>query len=219
MLGALLGAHAAALALVVVHTGHAVHNVDGIKLTGALAHAAGNAGGGAQLVCHSTLILIGAHDHGLAGAACVDHNNVLGADVGAGTTAGALVLVHLCHTVYDVDSADESNGYGIVEPLLVQIPYSVEGTGEGNHLVWEVSAEPKASERPPKPEKPSGHKKHPSSDHPDNVPASSPEADTTTGINGPRTGDNSPLAGYAIMIVSASLLIIWLAGRMKKLRE
>ena len=79
-------------------------------------------------------------------------------------------------------AADESNGYGIVEPLLVQIPYSVEGTGEGNHLVWEVSAEPKASERPPKPEKPSGHKKHPSSDHPDNVPASLPEADTTTGI-------------------------------------
>ena len=36
VLGALLGAHAAALALVVVHTGHAVHNVDGIKLTGAL---------------------------------------------------------------------------------------------------------------------------------------------------------------------------------------
>lgn len=33
-------------------------------------------------------------------------------------------------------ATDESNGYGIVEPLLVQIPYSVEGTGEGNHLVW-----------------------------------------------------------------------------------
>ena len=106
MLGALLGAHAAALALVVVHTGHAVHNVDGIKLTGALAHAAGNAGSGAQLVCHSTLILIGAHDHGLAGAACVDHNDVLGADVGAGTTAGALVLVHLGHAVHNVDGIE-----------------------------------------------------------------------------------------------------------------
>lgn len=73
-------------------------------------------------------------------------------------------------------AADESNGYGIVEPLLVQIPYSVEGTGEGNHLVWEVSAEPKASVRPPKPEKPSDSKKHPSSNHPDNTPASLPEA-------------------------------------------
>ena len=50
VLGALLGAHAAALALVVIHTGHAVHNVDGIKLTGALAHAAGNAGSGARPV-------------------------------------------------------------------------------------------------------------------------------------------------------------------------
>ena len=118
-------------------------------------------------------------------------------------------------------AATDASGKAVLSGVadLVQIPYSVEGTGEGNHLVWEVSAEPKASERPPKPEKPSGHKKHPSSDHPDNVPASSPEADTTTGINGPRTGDNSPLAGYAIMIVSASLLIIWLAGRMKKLRE
>ena len=141
------------------------------------------------------------------------------AQASAATDAsGKAVLSGVADGIYYI-AADESNGYGIVEPLLVQIPYSVEGTGEGNHLVWEVSAEPKASERPPKPEKPSGHKKHPSSDHPDNVPASSPEADTTTGINGPRTGDNSPLAGYAIMIVSASLLIIWLAARMKKLRE
>ena len=141
------------------------------------------------------------------------------AQASAATDAsGKAVLSGVADGTYYI-AADESNGYGIVEPLLVQIPYSVEGTGEGNHLVWEVSAEPKASERPPKPEKPSGHKKHPSSDHPDNAPASSPEADTTTGINGPRTGDNSPLAGYAIMIVSASLLIIWLTGRMKKLRE
>lgn len=117
-------------------------------------------------------------------------------------------------------AADESNGYGIVEPLLVQIPYSVEGTGEGNHLVWEVSAEPKASVRPPKPEKPSDSKKHPSSNHPDNTPGLIAGGQIQRhGINGPRTGDNSPLAGYAIMIVSASLLIIWLAGRMKKLRE
>ena len=106
MLGALLGAHAAALALVVVHTGHAVHNVDGIELTGALAHAAGNTGSGAGLHGNGTLILIGAHDHGLAGAASVDHNDVLGADVGAGTTAGALVLVHLGHAVHNVDSIE-----------------------------------------------------------------------------------------------------------------
>ena len=141
------------------------------------------------------------------------------AQASAATDAsGKAVFSGVADGIYYI-AADESNGYGIVEPLLVQIPYSVEGTGEGNHLVWEVSAEPKASDRPPKPGKPSDNKKHPSSDHPDNAPASLPEADTTTGINGPRTGDNSPLAGYAIMIVSASLLIIWLAGRMKKLRE
>ena len=103
MLGALLGAHTAALALVVINACHTVHNVDGVKLTSALAHTAGDAGGGAQLVCHSTLVLVGAHDHRLAGAGSIDHDHLLGADVGAGTTAGALVLVHLCHTVYDVD--------------------------------------------------------------------------------------------------------------------
>ena len=106
VLGALLGAHTAALALVVINACHAVHNMDSVELTGALAHTAGDAGGGAQLVCHSTLILVGAHDHRLAGAGSVDHDDLLGADVGTGTTAGALVLVHLCHTVYDVDGVE-----------------------------------------------------------------------------------------------------------------
>ena len=106
VLGALLGAHTAALALVVINACHAVHNMDGVELTGALAHAAGNAGGGAQLVCHSTLILVGAHDHRLAGAGSIDHDHLLGADVGAGTTAGALVLVHLGNTVHNVDGIE-----------------------------------------------------------------------------------------------------------------
>lgn len=52
--------------------------------------------------------------------------------------SGKAVLSGVADGIYYI-AADESNGYGIVEPLLVQIPYSVEGTGEGNHLVWEVS--------------------------------------------------------------------------------
>ena len=103
LLRALLGTHTAALALVIIHTGHTVHNVDGIKLAGTLAHAAGNAGGRAGFHGHRALILVGAHDHRLAGAASVDHNHMLGADVGAGTAAGALVLIHLGHAVHNVD--------------------------------------------------------------------------------------------------------------------
>ena len=106
MLGALLGTHAAALALVIVDAGHAVHHVDSVELTGALAHAAGNAGGGADLVGHSALVLVGAHDNGLARAGSVDHDDLLGAGIGAGTAAGALVLVHLGHTVHDVDGVE-----------------------------------------------------------------------------------------------------------------
>ena len=90
----------------VINACHAVHNMDGVELTGALAHAAGNAGGGADLVGHSALILIGAHDHRLARAGIVDHNDLLGADVGAGTAACALVLVHLGHAVHNVDGIE-----------------------------------------------------------------------------------------------------------------
>ena len=80
--------------------------MDGVELTGALAHTAGDAAGGAELVGDSALILIGAHDDRLARAACVDHDDLLGADVGAGTAAGALVLVHLGHAVHDVDGVE-----------------------------------------------------------------------------------------------------------------
>lgn len=56
------------------------------------------------------------------------------AQASAATDAsGKAVLSGVADGIYYI-AADESNGYGIVEPLLVQIPYSVEGTGEGNHL-------------------------------------------------------------------------------------
>ena len=106
VLGALLGTHAAALALVIVDAGHAVHHVDSVELTGALAHTTGNAGGGAGLHGHRTLVLVGTHDHRLARAAHIDHNDLLGADVCAGTAAGALVLVHLGNAVHNVDSIE-----------------------------------------------------------------------------------------------------------------
>ena len=80
--------------------------MDRVELTGALTHTAGDAAGGAELVGDSALILVGAHNDGLAGAAGVDHDDLLGADVGAGTTAGALVLVHLGNTVHDVDGVE-----------------------------------------------------------------------------------------------------------------
>ena len=62
--------------------------------------------GGAELVGDSALILVGAHNDRLARAAGVDHDDLLGADVGAGTTAGTLVLVHLGNTVHDVDGVE-----------------------------------------------------------------------------------------------------------------
>ena len=67
--------------------------MDRVELTGALTHTAGDAAGGAELVGDSALLLVGAHNDRLAGAAGVDHDDLLGADVGAGTTAGTQMCI------------------------------------------------------------------------------------------------------------------------------
>ena len=60
--------------------------------------AAGNAGGGTACLPQH-FILIGAHDHGLAGAACVDHNNVLWGRCWRRHHSAGARLVHLGHAV------------------------------------------------------------------------------------------------------------------------
>ena len=60
--GAGLGAHGAVLALAVVDDSHVVLHVDGVELTGTLAHAAGDTAVGADLGDSGALVLVGAVD-------------------------------------------------------------------------------------------------------------------------------------------------------------
>src|SRR5699024_9623583 len=106
LLGALGHAGAAAGALVVVDPGQVVGDMDGVGGAVALAHPAGDAGGGAGFHGHRAAVAVGAHDHRLIRAGSLDHDDVLGADRRAGAAAGALVLIHHGHAVDDVDGVE-----------------------------------------------------------------------------------------------------------------
>src|SRR5699024_9062673 len=106
LLGALGHAGAAAGALVVVDPGQVVGDMDGVGGAVALAHPAGDAGGGAGFHGHRAAVAVGAHDHRLVRAGRLDHDDMLGADRRAGAAAGALVLIHHGHAVDDVDGVE-----------------------------------------------------------------------------------------------------------------
>ena len=141
----------------------------------------------------------------------------MSAQVSAVTDAsGEATFSGLADGIYYI-AAVSPNAYGIVEPVLVQIPYSAGDSGSGYRLSYMVEAEPKAAPNSSKPSKPGGHHSgKDSASSPDVTPGNGSEAGSTTGINGPKTGDNAPIAGYLLMGISALVLIIWLAGRMRK---
>ena len=90
--GACLGAHGAALALVIVDDSHIVDNMDGVELAGTLAHTAANAGSRADLGHSRALVLVGAVDEHLLGVGNL-HDQLAGASLTAGAAVGALILI------------------------------------------------------------------------------------------------------------------------------
>ena len=112
---ALYYAHAALLALFVVDDSEVVFDMDGVKFTGSLTHAAADAGDVASLAGICALLGVVAADKDFCLIVGNDLDQAVGAGLDAGAAAGALVTVYHSDTLDDVNSVKFAGGFAVAQ--------------------------------------------------------------------------------------------------------
>lgn len=114
---------------------------------------------------------------------------------------GCVTFSGLADGVYYIQAA-APNAYGIVEGLLVQIPYSSVVPGVGNQLMYTIQAEPKAAPNQTPTVTPTDTPSKPGEVTPTGTPS-------TLGGNPAKTGDNSMMGVYFAMMGISMFMFLW----------